>query len=117
MLMRLAHSFSSPGNHVVLETEIVPHVVGDVEDVPLHVAEIEIAGGIVLGDGLEQSLRIAVGNVQEILEGTVRAEGGGRRVGGLLSALHAGQGAVFLIIGPLVFTHGLAGLNNQLFQA
>ena len=51
--------------HIAGKTKSIPHIIGDIKQIFLHIPQIEIAGIIIHGHRLEQRLHIITGRPQE----------------------------------------------------
>ena len=108
--------FQKTRHHIAAETEFVPHVVGNIEKVLHHVAEVEVAHRVLLGDGLKQKLHIVVGGGQKVIEQAAFAGRGAFLAAVAFAPVDAGNGAVDAVVIPLVLIHDLIGPADQRVQ-
>ena len=61
-----------PGDQILREPEVLFHIVGDEEEILLHIAQVKIAGVVILRDRVEQGLHVTVRFREKGLKGSLR---------------------------------------------
>ena len=103
------------GDHIAGKAELIPHVVGNIIQIPLGIPKIEIGHGILAGDRVEHEHNVVVCLPQEMPQTTVLFLFPQFHSAGP-PAVHPGNKVVGGVVLPLVLVHDPVGLGDERVQ-